>query len=364
MAHHSQGDLFSPIRNHGVFSSHWLEHRLSHEPDWAELADAADEALEELGELWKVQRKRVEKYGDEQGLEEGFIQHVLKALGWRPKYQTYLQQRKPDYALFLSDADLWTAEATGMPLDGVSYNEAAECVDRPGKFNPLTTRDWFMAADRLARHKLQAFHWDLAFPEVFCDEAGERAGGGFDAIIGNPPYEVLSKKESGIDPTDLKAFADSEPLYHPAIRGKQNLYKLFICRALDVLRDGGRFGFIVPMPLFGDDQAADVRRHMAKLGEFTAIEAFPQKDNPRTGVRRRQAVNHGVHLHQGAAEGRRAEVPLPSPPGADCASYQVRLFVTVLFPPPLGGGNQTPAEWIQPDSVLTSDSKSLRPLPG
>jgi hypothetical protein len=131
---------------------------------------------------------------------------------------------------------------------------------------------------------LNSFHWDLAFPEVFCGSTGVRPGGGFDAVIGNPPYEVLSEKESGIDTGHLKTFASNELLYAPAVRGKQNLYKLFICRSLDVLRDGGRFGFIVPMALLGDDQAADVRRHLIKHGEFAAVDAFPQKDNPKKRV--------------------------------------------------------------------------------
>lgn len=104
-------------------------------------------------------------------------------------------------------------------------------------------------------------------------------GAGFDAVIGNPPYEVLSELESGIDPTDLKTFVAAVPAFRPAIRGKHNLYKPFICRALDVLRDGGRLGFIVPMPLLGDDQAAGLRKYLAAAGGFTAIDAFPQKDD-------------------------------------------------------------------------------------
>ena len=49
-------------------------------------------------------------------------------------------------------------------------------MGKPGKFNPYTTQGWFMEAVQFARHKLQAFHWDLAFPEVFCDETGTGRG--------------------------------------------------------------------------------------------------------------------------------------------------------------------------------------------
>ena len=101
--------LFSHVRNHGLFSSHWFENRFDREPDWEEAAEASKASLTSLTTLWKTQSKRVEKYGDEQGLEEAFIQPVLEAVGWKLKYQTHLRGRKPDYALFLSDAHLDTA---------------------------------------------------------------------------------------------------------------------------------------------------------------------------------------------------------------------------------------------------------------
>src|SRR6516165_11641942 len=103
----------APVQNVGLFSSHWLEHRLGLEPEWEELRDEARATLDRLAELWKVQRNRVERYGNEQGLEEGFIQPVLRALGWKLKYQTWLQNREPDYALFLDDAALDAALAAG-----------------------------------------------------------------------------------------------------------------------------------------------------------------------------------------------------------------------------------------------------------
>jgi hypothetical protein len=98
--------LFGPIHNNGLFSNHWLGNRLAREPEWQELRGEAEAVLVDLAKLWKVQKSRVEKYGDEQGLEEAFIQPVLEKLGWKFKYQTYLRGREPDYALFLDDAAL------------------------------------------------------------------------------------------------------------------------------------------------------------------------------------------------------------------------------------------------------------------
>ncbi len=108
---------FGAVHNVGLISSHWLENRLKREPEWAELREKAREVLDKLADLWTVQSNRVERYGDEQGLEEGFIQPVLRELGWKLKYQTRLQVREPDYALFLDDAGLEAALAAGRHSD-------------------------------------------------------------------------------------------------------------------------------------------------------------------------------------------------------------------------------------------------------
>jgi hypothetical protein len=89
-----------PLVNKNFLSSHWLEHRLSLEPEWKEYRSAAQEVLARLLSLWRVEKDRVARYGDEAGLEEKFIQPVFDILGWKLKYQAYLDGREPDYALF------------------------------------------------------------------------------------------------------------------------------------------------------------------------------------------------------------------------------------------------------------------------
>ena len=97
---------FGPVRNREFLSNHWLEHRLPLEPEWRELQKNALQAAEKLIALWRVEKERAPKYGDEAGLEEKLIQPVFEILGWCLKYQTFLQGREPDYALFLTDEDL------------------------------------------------------------------------------------------------------------------------------------------------------------------------------------------------------------------------------------------------------------------
>lgn len=201
-------------------------------------------------------------------------------------------------------ADVWCAAVTGEAVTEKQYHDALDVVDKPNRFRKIAEQDWFRAAEAKGRGKLACFHWDLDFPEAFFDEAGPLARPGFDAVIGNPPYEVLSELESGQDLSALKTVIDAEPTFAPSRRGKNNLYKLFICRALDLLADGGRLGFITPMPVLGDDQAADLRREMVRVGSFTAVEAFPQKDDPARRVFREAKLSTALFtLVKGRASG-------------------------------------------------------------
>lgn len=104
---------FHPVRNSGLFSIHVLERRLHLEPECTEQKKAAQQALNRLAALCRTERNRVEHYLDEAVLEQAFIQPVLEELGWKLKYQTFLQNRKPDYALFLDDASYDAALRAG-----------------------------------------------------------------------------------------------------------------------------------------------------------------------------------------------------------------------------------------------------------
>lgn len=94
---------FAHVRNRGLFSNHWFENRLPLEPEWSNAREAAVAAFDIVVELWKHERGRVELYGAEAALEHAFIQPVLEAIGWKIIYQTRLEGRGPDYALFISD---------------------------------------------------------------------------------------------------------------------------------------------------------------------------------------------------------------------------------------------------------------------
>ena len=132
------------------------------------------------------------------------------------------------------------------------------------------------------------FHWDLEFPEAFVDLRGGRwkakSERGFDAVVGNPPYDVLGREMIDKETQRELDFYDRIPLYTPALIGAKNIYKLFICRGIATTCKSGIISFIVPMSLLGDRQATEIRRLFLEKMNLIAIEVFPQKDNPSRRV--------------------------------------------------------------------------------
>jgi hypothetical protein len=245
-------------------------------------------------------------------------------------YHDFAKAAEPFRAL----ADLWCAAATGADVDYDRYHAALEVVDKPKRLSDFAKADWVRTA-RAAAAACAPFHWELAFPEAFFDGQDRNDRAGFHAVIGNPPYEVLAEKESGHDWSRLRAFIDAEPAYGPSRRGKNNLNKLFVCRALDLLADGGRLGFITPMAILGDDQAAGLRAALFDAGGFTGVEAFPQKDDPARRVFRDAKLSTAVFLFEKseAAKGRSfrahvhpANVIEPDSPGLTLTTADIPLY--------------------------------------
>ncbi len=99
-----------------------------------------------------------------------------------------------------------------------------------------------LLADKLVREareiadRRRFLHWEIAFPGVWSNVASNARSGGFDAVIGNPPY-FRQEEISEIKPALKKAYQ--------AFSGKADLYIYFYEQGLNLLRPGGRLGFVV-----------------------------------------------------------------------------------------------------------------------
>lgn len=180
-------------------------------------------------------------------------------------------------------ADVWTSAYFGNEVKGKekdAYEHLLQSAeDGTGNWSADGQLPWLDKARGLAQEK-HFFHWELEFPELYFDRDGQKLETpGFDAVIGNPPYEnawLMTEDDSTIRSTILSLNNALELL-----EGHWDLYIAFIVRSLRLLRAGGFHSFIVPDALLREKYAASLRRYILKqtivrrILDFGETNVFP-----------------------------------------------------------------------------------------
>jgi len=126
------------------------------------------------------------------------------------------------------------------------------------------------------------FDFKTVFSEVF------RLKGGFDVVIGNPPYGLVNKRQNKgesivVKEKDFEYFKSTSE-YTPAVSGMINIYRLFILRSITILRRDGVFVEIFPLSFVADVSASNLRKHILENNSIDFIEAFPERDDENRRV--------------------------------------------------------------------------------
>ncbi len=175
------------------------------------------------------------------------------------------------------------------------------------------------SAEQIKADERRFLHWELEFPEIF-----NKARGGFDIILGNPPWLKLEWQEAGIlgdlEPllavrklsakavadrrakvlanpiaratylSDLRndcgtqAFLNSSANY-PLLRGVQtNLYKCFLICGTYISAPQGNVGMVHQPGVFDDPRGAALRKHLSGRMRLSAtykneLDLFPGVHN-------------------------------------------------------------------------------------
>ncbi|TFG31294.1 hypothetical protein EU528_06595 [Candidatus Thorarchaeota archaeon] len=148
---------------------------------------------------------------------------------------------------------------------------------------------------------IPSFEWHSEFPEVFSEPKN-----GFDYVFMNPPYERLKpnlaefireRLASGEREIHTSIYDDHKinireainyfrrsNEYHYAISYSINTYQLFVERALQLTRNGGRIGCIIPSNILGDVSAQRLREHLLQQNNLKTIDDFPETSRMFPGV--------------------------------------------------------------------------------
>jgi hypothetical protein len=228
----------------------------------------------------------------------------------------------PDYNKARLLADAWCAAFVWEKRPDVS-EPLTDLLYRRMERDPLATN---LASTRAAIIELaqqyQFFHWHIAFPDVFTVDMtveNEQTGwsGGFDCILGNPPWDTLSpdlkeffsfydaeirnQDRDGQDAIvagllensviaerwqlycrELYSFANyfrnsnRYVFFAPGNLGKGdfNVYRIFIEAAYQITKLGANFAQLVPEGLYSGANAMAIRKSLFEQNELKLIFGF------------------------------------------------------------------------------------------
>lgn len=204
-------------------------------------------------------------------------------------------------AFFWPLAEVVTLKVPGPPTSrSFAYPEAGATSPRYDTEGQVE-----VVADLALRHRF--FHWPVEFPEVF-------VRGGFDCVLGNPPWEriklqeqeffaardadIANARNAAVRRTMIQRLSASNPslwrAYAEAIAdaestsqfvrtsgrfvrtgtGDVNLYALFAEHARDLVNDHGRAGIIVPTGIATDDTTKVFFGHLVESGSLATLFDF------------------------------------------------------------------------------------------
>ena len=227
-------------------------------------------------------------------------------------YKSLLTNKKYNRIKFL--ADMWTSaffwELTDTKEE-VSTNKTYLTLATDEDLNP--SREFTDKVTSLAQ-EYKFFHWHLEFPDVF---SGENPG--FDCVLGNPPWEVISLIEKEFfaekDPrianarnaserkNMIKSLRDHDPSLDRAFknakrkiesessfvresgrfpltgRGKINTYSIFTENNRKLINDEGYSGIIVPTGIATDKTTSEFFGDLVSKNNLRSLYDFENKEN-------------------------------------------------------------------------------------
>lgn len=114
--------------------------------------------------------------------------------------------------------------------------------------------------------KTNPFEWEEEFPDIM-------ANGGFDAIIGNPPYVRIQNMKK-YSPEEIEYYQSKDSEYTVAKKETVDKYFLFIERAINLLNPTGLLGYIIPHKFFITKGGKGLRKFIAEKHQISKIINF------------------------------------------------------------------------------------------
>ncbi len=165
------------------------------------------------------------------------------------------------------------------------------------------------------------FNWKEVFPEVF-------EHGGFDVVIGNPPY--IDSEEMVKSDKSLRNYCVEK---YESAKGNWDIFCIFLERALNLTKEGGYVGMIVPNKLLSADYAESIRELIKRfsiisLSDYSSIKVFGASVYPIVIVIKKEkpSKNHLVTIKLFKEEGEKIKLFESGRCSVDFTSYPGLVF--------------------------------------
>ena len=203
------------------------------------------------------------------------------------------------------------------PADAYALLARGESSDRDSGFSQI----WGDA--RTIADRENFLHWQVAFPGVWQGWQDASPRGGFDAVIGNPPWDnieqpevewfalrddeialaatgairkaLIKRRQDAGDQLalqyehvkrhakELRQVARTSGQYPLLSGGRINLYSLFVERAMGLVKPDGFVGLLTPSGIYADKTAARFFKSVSTTGRVSSILDFENR-RPGTGL--------------------------------------------------------------------------------
>ncbi len=114
--------------------------------------------------------------------------------------------------------------------------------------------------------------WHTWFYDVFSQ-------GGFDIVIGNPPYNELRD----IDEQSQDSLKKSQ-YYRHAKGGRLNLFQFFYPLTIDIANEDGIISLITQNSILAENSTLGNRKLFMERTDIVSVDSFPERDNKKTRV--------------------------------------------------------------------------------
>ncbi|PSB48604.1 Eco57I restriction-modification methylase domain-containing protein, partial [Chamaesiphon polymorphus] len=140
-----------------------------------------------------------------------------------------------DRSRLIADVAIMASYEGGSKTELKQRREGYSALVRQWQLNPQAEEVGIISHRLREEIRVKPFNWEIEFPEVF-----DRENGGFDSIVGNPPFAG----KNTIADANAQGYPEWLKMSYSESHGNSDLVAYFFRRAFELLRKNGTLGLI------------------------------------------------------------------------------------------------------------------------